>query len=120
MNAGDAAWASACAEARGLPDFKGPSPANEGRLNQRALLREIYGNPFLPVSIPLPWLQWEAGRVEQVAQLIYASGRFEDISPLADTLVRAGCDNDQILAHCRSAGQHVRGCWVLDALLRKS
>ena len=34
-------------------------------------------------------------------------------------LMDAGCDNEEILAHCRSAGPHVRGCWVVDLLLQK-
>jgi hypothetical protein len=28
----------------------------------------------------------------------------------------AGCDNEEIIAHCRSEGAHVRGCWVVDLL----
>jgi hypothetical protein len=36
---------------------------------------------------------------------------------LAETLVRAGCRDRAILDHCRARGPHVRGCWVLDALL---
>jgi hypothetical protein len=39
---------------------------------------------------------------------------------LADALEEAGCDNVDILAHCRGGGEHVRGCWVVDLLLGKS
>jgi hypothetical protein len=40
---------------------------------------------------------------------------------LADALQDAGCDNDDILDHCRdSNGAHTRGCWVVDILLGKS
>lgn len=38
---------------------------------------------------------------------------------LADALEDAGCDNADILDHCRSDGPHVRGCWVVDLLLGK-
>ena len=38
---------------------------------------------------------------------------------LADALQDAGCDNDDILTHCRGEGPHVRGCWVVDLVLGK-
>ena len=37
----------------------------------------------------------------------------------ADALQDAGCDNDDILDHCRGDGPHVRGCWVVDLVLGK-
>ncbi|MDY3553595.1 hypothetical protein R5W24_002698 [Gemmata sp. JC717] len=39
---------------------------------------------------------------------------------LADALQDAGCDNDDILNHCRADTVHARGCWVVDAVLGKS
>jgi hypothetical protein len=39
---------------------------------------------------------------------------------LADALEKSGCPNPNILGHCRSEGEHARGCWVIDALLGKS
>ena len=39
---------------------------------------------------------------------------------LADALEDAGCTNADVLDHCRGAGPHVRGCWVVDLLLGKS
>jgi hypothetical protein len=39
---------------------------------------------------------------------------------LADALQDAGCENDDILTHCRGPGPHVRGCWVVDLVLGKS
>jgi hypothetical protein len=45
-----------------------------------------------------------------------------DFSPmpiLADALQDAGCDNADILDHCRGPGLHVRGCWVVDLVLGK-
>jgi hypothetical protein len=42
------------------------------------------------------------------------------LAVLADALEEAGCRDQDILAHCRSGGEHVRGCWVVDLLLGKS
>ena len=39
---------------------------------------------------------------------------------LADALQDAGCDDEAVLAHCRGAGPHVRGCWVVDLVLGKA
>jgi predicted DNA-binding WGR domain protein len=41
------------------------------------------------------------------------------LAVLSDALEEAGCDNPDILAHLRSLGPHVRGCWVVDLLLGK-
>ncbi|WP_439621129.1 hypothetical protein [Gemmata sp.] len=38
---------------------------------------------------------------------------------LADAPQDAGCDSAEVLDHCRGAGPHVRGCWVVDMLLGK-
>lgn len=34
-------------------------------------------------------------------------------------LEESGCDNTDILNHCRNAGPHFRGCWAVDLLLGK-
>jgi hypothetical protein len=39
---------------------------------------------------------------------------------LVDALEKSGCPNPNILGHCRSEGEHERGCWAIDALLGKS
>jgi hypothetical protein len=53
----------------------------------------------------------------------YAEGQSgamaEQMAKLADALEGAGCTDGDILAHCRGAGPHVRGCWVVDLLLGK-
>jgi hypothetical protein len=89
------------------------------RAAQAALLRDIFGNPFRPVSIEPASLIWNDGTVQKVAQAIYNDRRFDDLPILADGLEEAGCTNVDILAHCRGAGPHVRGCWVVDLILGK-
>ena len=56
-----------------------------------------------------------------LARTMYDSREFSAMPILADALQDAGCDNDDILAHCRDANQvHVRGCWVVDLVLGKA
>jgi len=38
---------------------------------------------------------------------------------LSDALMDAGCDDEEIIKHCRDPGPHVRGCWVVDLVLGK-
>ena len=54
-----------------------------------------------------------------VARAIYDDRAFDRLPILADALMDAGCDDEQILAHCRGPGPHVRGCWVVDLVLGK-
>jgi hypothetical protein len=52
---------------------------------------------------------------------IYAEQAFDRMPILADALQNAGCDNTDVLNHCRDTSlTHVRGCWVVDLLLGKS
>ena len=55
----------------------------------------------------------------KMARVIYDEKQFEDVPLLADALEEAGCTDDEILSHCHGAGPHVRGCWVVDAILGK-
>ena len=36
---------------------------------------------------------------------------------MSDALEEAGCEDQEILSHCRSGGEHVRECCVTDVLL---
>jgi hypothetical protein len=74
--------------------------------------------PALP-AVAADWLGWGSGTVRLLACGIYDSGAFDRLPILADALEDAGCADPDILAHCRSPGPHVRGCWVVDLLLGK-
>jgi hypothetical protein len=60
---------------------------------------------------------WRTLTVVELAQAIERDGTFDRLPILADALEEAGCDNADILNHCRNGGEHVRGCWVVDLLL---
>lgn len=81
----------------------------------RELIRDIFGNPFHCVDVAE---DWSSPEVLSLAQRCYDDRVFDRMPLLADTLEGAGCDQAAILLHCRSPLAHVRGCWVLDALLR--
>jgi hypothetical protein len=66
------------------------------------------------------WLAWRDGTIPKLAQSIYDRRQFADLPILADALEDAGCDNADLLRHCREPGEHVRGCWVVDLLLGKT
>jgi hypothetical protein len=82
--------------------------------------RDIFGPPPLRcVSAQRSWLAGNGGTVLKIAQAIYEDRTFDRLPILADALEEAGCDNADILDHCRGPGPHVRGCWVVDLLLGK-
>jgi hypothetical protein len=89
------------------------------RREQADLLREVAGNPFRPVTVAESWLAWNGGTVARLARAIHDEGRFEDLPILADALEEAGCEERELLAHCRSGGRHVPGCWALDLLVTR-
>jgi len=43
----------------------------------------------------------------------------DGLSILSDALEEVGCDDAEILEHCRGEGPHVRGCWLVDIILGK-
>jgi hypothetical protein len=82
-------------------------------------VRCVFGNPFRSVGVHPAWLAWNDGTVQKIAKSIYEDRAFDRMPILADALEDAGCNNTDILNHCRNPGEHVRGCWVIDALLGK-
>lgn len=84
---------------------------------QDALLRDIFGNPFRPVTLDRACLSPTA---VFLARIIYDERAFDRLPELAALLDSAGCMNADVLEHCRTPGQHVRGCWAVDLLLGKS
>jgi hypothetical protein len=81
------------------------------------LLRDLFGNPFRPVTFSP---EWRTDTVLALARGMYVSRDASALPILADALQEAGCDNEDILRHCRSEGPHVRGCWVCDLVLGKA
>jgi hypothetical protein len=93
-------------------------PAQAAERNALAsALRDVFGNPFRPVTLDPAW---RTGTAVSLARTMYESRDFSAMPILADALQDAGCDSSDILNHCRDTNApHVRGCWVVDLLLGK-
>jgi len=66
-----------------------------------ALVRDIFGNPFRPVSVNPSWL---SSTVVAIAAGVYQDRAFDRLPVLADALQDAGCDNEDVLNHCPPTG----------------
>ncbi|QEL18406.1 hypothetical protein [Limnoglobus roseus] len=98
-----------------FPPDRGDRIADEER-TQVVLFRDIFGSPFRPVTFSPSWLTPTA---IGLAEAIYADLAFDRLPILADALQDAGCEDIDILAHCRGDWPHARGCWVVDGVLGK-
>jgi hypothetical protein len=102
--------------ANSRPDWDVGYDSEEGE--HVILARDIFGNPFRPVTFDP---DWRTSTAVALAKQMYDSRDFGAMPILADALQDAGCDNDDVLKHCHDAKQvHVRGCWVVDLVLGKS
>ncbi|MGF1582716.1 MAG: hypothetical protein ACFCD0_25610 [Gemmataceae bacterium] len=96
---------------------------NEARI-QSDIIRDVFGNPFHPLwkkgnayrskTNVQRWAQSNNGTVVKMTQTIDQERRFELIPILADALEEDGCNDADILDHCRNGKPHVRGCWVVE------
>jgi hypothetical protein len=117
------------------------------RQQQAAVMRDIFGDPFSPPWRSHPCLRcramhgacrecngwgyllepagWAGEEARSLAHAAYWEGRDEAtgrldaarLGVLADCLEEAGCGRQDILAHLRGPGPHVRGCWAVDFVL---
>ncbi len=78
---------------------------------------DIVGNPYNSVRF---CSDWRTSTAIALARGMYKSRDFAAMPILADALQDAGCDNLEILDHCRNSDKHVRGCWVVDQVLELS
>ncbi len=89
------------------------------------ILRDLFGPfPFRPVTVDPALLKNDA--IVKLAKDAYEHRRLPEgtldpgrLGALADALEAAGCNDQEVLAHLRQAGEHYRGCWPLDLLLQK-
>jgi hypothetical protein len=92
-------------------------PFAEAAKDQCGIIRDMFGNLFRPSTFNPAW---RTDTALSLAHQMYESRDFGAMPILADALQDAGCENDDILNHCRDANAtHVRGCWVVDLVLGK-
>jgi hypothetical protein len=87
------------------------------------VVRDLFGNPFRPVTVDPAWLTWNDGTVRCLAEAAYQErllpqGTLEPdrLAVLADALEEAGCGDGELLGHLRGPGPHYAGCWAVDLL----
>ena len=83
---------------------------------QRLLYSDIIGPPFWT-----PGSMGEARQSPAVHSLVAGLDTQRVLDPLGllalgDALEEAGCQDEEMLAHCRDEGTHHRGCWVIEEL----
>jgi hypothetical protein len=57
--------------------------------------------------------RWLSCNVVDLARAIRDEQAFDRMPILADALIDAGCDSNQIIHHCQRPGLHLGDCWVL-------
>jgi hypothetical protein len=103
------------AVANDLRPWRGDSLENDevdaahGRISQ-----DVFGGRARSVAFDAAW---RTPAVMSLARSLYDRQDFARMPKLADDLEAAGCRDADLLAHCRSGLEHVRGCWALDAIL---
>jgi hypothetical protein len=98
------------------------------RKSQVLALKDIFGNPFRPVSpIGRAALAWNDGLIMKLALSAYEERALpEDTLDLArlavpaDALEEAGVTDALLLEHLRGPGPHVRGCFAVDTILSRT
>jgi hypothetical protein len=76
----------------------GMNRSNEQSI-QSDLFRDIFGKPFRPVAFNH---NWRTSDVVAMCRGMYDTRDFSAMPILADALQDAGCDNADVLGHCRS------------------
>jgi hypothetical protein len=84
---------------------------------QYLLWCDVFDAPRSPLKIDPAWRVWKDGTLRRLARSIYERRDFDHLPVLADALEDAGCSDAGMLLHCRSGGEHARGCWVVDRIL---
>jgi hypothetical protein len=88
---------------------------------EAGVIRCIFGNPFRLVALDPSWRTPPVLTLAEAASddRILPAGTLEPdrLAVLADALEDAGCTDAEGLGHLREPGPHVRGCFLLDAVL---
>ncbi|VTT96388.1 Uncharacterized protein OS=Sorangium cellulosum (strain So ce56) GN=sce5710 PE=4 SV=1 [Gemmataceae bacterium] len=78
--------------------------------------RDVVEYPFQRVAFDPAW---RTSTAVAMAKGFVETGDFSAMPILADALQDAGCDDPEVLGHCRSDRPHYRGCWVVERVLAR-
>jgi hypothetical protein len=111
-------------DVRALLHFRvGVAAARAEERVQCDLLRDLTGPPRPLPALPAALLNPTVLAIAQAAydERILPSGELDRnrLAVLADALEEASCTDPQVLGHLRGPGLHIRGCFLVDALLGK-
>jgi len=81
---------------------------------QCEIARDVLG--YTEVTVRLD-PEWQTSTAVAIVRGMYESRDFSAMPILADALQDSGCDEPEILEHCRAESSHFRGCWVCEWLL---
>ncbi len=118
--------ARACAENKDETERVFQAAIHNAARVQSDIIRDVFGNPFYPPPLTLSyekqdeverWLARNDGTASKLVAAMEDDHQYDQIPILADALEEAGCDDVEILDHCRNGKIHVRGCWVVRMLL---
>lgn len=85
------------------------------KFEQTAVIYDLFGNPFRTTAADAASQFGVVDSIRELAEHIYRSRTFDDLTGLLAALKRAGCTDAGVLDHCRQP-KHFRGCWLVDAL----
>jgi len=94
--------------------------SSETMLGVRKAIHGIYldvSGPKRPTKFNT---RWRTQEVFELATTMYQSRDYSALPMLGDSLKDAGCDSQEIIAHCHQPAEHVIGCWLVDLILGKS
>ena len=94
------------------PDTSGPVAEWLGMTVD--LIRCAFGDPTRPTKFDP---EWRTAAATELARAVDAGRAYHLLPVLADALQDAGCEDPQVLGHCRDDTTHARGCWVVDVVL---
>ncbi len=81
-----------------------------------ATIREFAGEARTPDETKLQQFGRDGSVVRSIAESILSNNAFEKMPILADALEESGCQDEEVLEHCRADQIHHAGCWVLKTL----
>lgn len=93
---------------------KQPHELWKEKFQQAEIIYDLSGNPFRKTADAASQFSL-VDSVRRLAEHIYQSRGFDDLSELAKELEQAGCADADVLEHCRQP-EHFRGCWLVDVL----